>query len=119
MRLQPGLAEAHLALGQIHYWGELDYEAALREFRTAHAGDPGNGDLAWARGLVERRLGQWDKAIADLRRAVELDPRSVVKTLDLFEVHLRRRNYAEAERYLNARAGAGAGLSGLHLPRRS
>ena len=71
---QPNLAEAHLALGQIHYWGELDYEAALREFRIAHAADPGNGDLAWARGLVERRLGQWDQAIADLRRALELDP---------------------------------------------
>jgi eukaryotic-like serine/threonine-protein kinase len=100
LRLQPDLPEAHLALGQIHYWGELDYAAALREFRTAHAGDPGNGDISWARGLVERRLGQWDQAIADLRRAVELDPRSVVKTLDLFEVHLRRRDYAQAERYL-------------------
>jgi TolB-like protein/tRNA A-37 threonylcarbamoyl transferase component Bud32/Flp pilus assembly protein TadD len=101
LRLQPGLAEGHLALGQIHYWGELDYEAALREFRTAHEADPGNGDLAWARGLVERRLGKWDNAIADLRRAAELDPRSVVKQLDLFEVHLRRRNYPEAEKYLN------------------
>jgi eukaryotic-like serine/threonine-protein kinase len=100
LRLQPGLPEAHLALGQIHYWGALDYAAALREFRTAHAGDPGNGDISWARGLVERRLGQWDQAIADLRRAVDLDPRSVVKSLDLFEVHLRRRDYGEAERYL-------------------
>ncbi|MGH7525385.1 MAG: tetratricopeptide repeat protein, partial [Gemmatimonadales bacterium] len=100
LRLQPNLAEAHLAAGQIHYWGELDYEAALREFRIAHAAGPGNGDLAWARGLVERRLGQWDQALADLRRAVELDPRSVIKALDLFEVHLRRRNYSEAEKYL-------------------
>jgi tetratricopeptide (TPR) repeat protein len=38
--------------------------------------------------------------LTDLRRAVDLDPRSVVKNLDLFEVHLRRREYAEAERYL-------------------
>ncbi|MBA3319190.1 MAG: tetratricopeptide repeat protein, partial [Gemmatimonadales bacterium] len=101
LRLQPDLPEAHLALGQIHYWGELDYDAALREFRTAQAGDPGNGDLAWARGLVERRLGQWDESLADLRRAVDLDPRSAVKALDLFEVYLRRRDYGEAERYLS------------------
>ncbi len=100
LRLQPDLAEAHLALGQIHYWGELDYEGALREFQIAHAADPGNGDLAWARALVERRLGQWDEALADFGRALQLDPRSGVKTLDLFEVHLRRREYAEAERYL-------------------
>ncbi len=101
LRLEPDLAEAHLAKGQIHYWGELDYEAALEEFRTAHEADPGNGDLAWARGLVERRLGRWDQALADLRRAVDLDPRSGVKLLDLFEVHFRRREYAEAEKYLD------------------
>jgi TolB-like protein/tRNA A-37 threonylcarbamoyl transferase component Bud32/Flp pilus assembly protein TadD len=100
LRLQPGLPEAHLALGQIYYWGQLDYPAALREFRTAHAGDPGNGDISWARGLVERRMGQWDQAITDLRRAVDLDPRSVVKALDLFEVYVRRRDYPQAERFL-------------------
>jgi serine/threonine-protein kinase len=60
LRLQPDLPEAHLARGQIHYWGELDYDRALREFRIAHARDPGNSDIAWARGLVERRLGQWE-----------------------------------------------------------
>ena len=101
LTLQPDLPEAHLALGQIHYWGELDYPKALQEFRTALAGDPGNGDLAWARGLVERRLGQWGQARADLKRAVDLDPRSGVKSLDLFELHLRRREYAEAQRYVD------------------
>jgi TolB-like protein/tRNA A-37 threonylcarbamoyl transferase component Bud32/Flp pilus assembly protein TadD len=101
LALDPELPEAHLALGQILYWGELNYEAALREFRLAHAGDPGNGDIAWARGLVERRLGQWSQAIASLRRAVELDPRSGVKQLDLFEVYVRRRQYEPAERYVD------------------
>ena len=101
LALQPDLPEAHLALGQIHYWGELDYQKALQEFRIAHAGDPGNGDIAWARGLVERRLGHWDQALADLRQAVELDPRSVVKNLDLFEVYLRRRQYPEAQHYVD------------------
>jgi serine/threonine protein kinase/tetratricopeptide (TPR) repeat protein len=101
LRLKPNLPEAHLALGQIHYWGELDYPRALEEFRIAQAGDPGNSDLAWARGLVERRLGQWKAAIADLSRAVELDPKSVVKNLDLFEVYLRRREYRQAERHVN------------------
>mgnify|MGYP006143180875 CR=1 FL=1 len=49
-----------------------------------------------------------------------LDPRSVVKTLDLFEVHLRRRDYGEAERYL-ARALELAAMvdaepHGVHVP---
>ena len=101
LALDAALPEGHLALGQIYYWGELDYEAALREFRLAHAGDPGNGDIAWARGLVERRLGQWEQALASLRKAVELDPRSVVKHMDLFEVYLRQRQFAAAEPYVD------------------
>ncbi len=101
LALDAALPEAHLALGQIYYWGELDYEAALREFRLAHAGDPGNGDIAWARGLVERRLGQWEQALASLRKAVELDPRSAVKHMDVFEVYLRQRQYAAAEPYVD------------------
>jgi TolB-like protein/tRNA A-37 threonylcarbamoyl transferase component Bud32/Tfp pilus assembly protein PilF len=101
LALDAALPEAHLALGQIHYWGELDYQAALREFRLAHAGDPGNGDIAWARGLVERRLGQWEQALASLKKAVELDPRSLVKHMDLFEVYLRQRQYGAAEQYVD------------------
>ncbi len=101
LRLRPDLPEAHLALGFIYYWGRLDYRRALEEFRTAQARDPNSSDLAWARGLVERRLGEWQQAIADLRRAVDLDPRSMVKTLDLYEVYLRQRNYVEAELYVD------------------
>jgi len=101
LRLQPRLPEAHLALGQIHYWGELDYPRALAELRIAQAREPNNSDLAWLRGLVERRVGQWNAAIADLSRAVELDPKSVFKNLDLFEVYLWRRDYREAERHLS------------------
>ena len=101
LALDPSLPEAHLALGQIYYWGDLDYPKALSEFRTALARDPGNGDLAWARGLVERRLGQWSQAEADLKRAVDLDPRAGVKSLDLFELYLRRRQHDLAERYVD------------------
>jgi eukaryotic-like serine/threonine-protein kinase len=101
LRLQPELPEAHLALGLVHYWGDLDYQKALQEFRAAQARNPSNSDLAWARGLVERRLGKWDEARANLRRAVELDPRAGVKILDLFEFYLRQRDYAQAERYVN------------------
>jgi tetratricopeptide (TPR) repeat protein len=50
---------------------------------------------------VERRLGQWSQALASLRRAVELDPRSGVKHMDLFEVYLRQRQYGPAERYVD------------------
>ncbi|MGH7509897.1 MAG: protein kinase domain-containing protein [Gemmatimonadales bacterium] len=115
LHLQPDLPEAHLALGFIYYWGRLDYGRALEEFRAAQARDPNNSDLAWARGLVERRLGEWEQAIADLRRAVELDPRSMVKTLDLYEVYLRQRNYVEADRYVDRAIALAPDLASPYL----
>lgn len=38
LRLDPNLPQSHLAMGYLHYWGERDYEAALRDFELARAG---------------------------------------------------------------------------------
>src|SRR5207249_11342575 len=59
LRLQPNLAEAHLALGQCEYWIDQDYERALAEFGTAAAlaqSDCGVGQLMAS---IERR--QWKR----------------------------------------------------------
>src|SRR2546426_10425719 len=34
LQLRPELPEAHLAMGYYYYWGHLDYDRALREFRS-------------------------------------------------------------------------------------
>src|SRR3989441_10505223 len=46
LRLQPNLAEAHLALGQCIYWMDQDYERALEQFDIAARLSPSNGDIA-------------------------------------------------------------------------
>src|SRR5436853_4498672 len=38
--LQPGLPEAHLALGYSYYYGDNNYDAALKEFEIAQRGLP-------------------------------------------------------------------------------
>src|SRR5262249_59251076 len=40
LRLQPDLPEGHLALGNYHYYGHLDYDRALKEFELARSGAP-------------------------------------------------------------------------------
>src|SRR5438094_5895484 len=77
LALDPNLPETHLALGYYRYYGERDFTAALAEFQQAEQGLPNNADVNRAIGVIQRRLGHWDEAIASLRRAVELDPRNV------------------------------------------
>jgi len=83
LRLAPDLPEAHLALGLAYYYGHMDWRAALREYLVALEGAPNDAGL-WARvGYVNRRLGNWDEALAAFRRVVALDPRNADVLWDL------------------------------------
>lgn len=96
--LEPELPEAHLAQGYYHYHGFRDYENALKEFDLAEDGMPGDVELIAGRAYVARRLGRVDQAVADLSRAVELDPRNGNLSRELGNTYLFQRNYAAAER---------------------
>ena len=45
LRLSPTLGEAHMALGLCLYWGEKNYDAALKEFEVAAATSPNNAEI--------------------------------------------------------------------------
>jgi serine/threonine-protein kinase len=96
LRARPGLGEGHLALGHaLSMTGKVD--SALVEFRRAADSMPtAEPHVAIASALRER--GQWAEAIAQLERAVRLDPRDVevIRTLATSQSRLRR--YADAAR---------------------
>jgi len=77
LALDPNLPETHLALGYYRYFGQRDFAGGLAEFQQAEKGLPNNVDVIFAIALIQRRLGHWDEAIAELRRAIELDPRNI------------------------------------------
>jgi serine/threonine-protein kinase len=99
--LAPDLPEAHLALGYYYYWGLRDYDRALGEFAIARKGQASNAELEEAAGFVLRRQGRFDEALATLKRAAELDPRSPARAWEVGTTLLVMRRYAEAERYLD------------------
>src|SRR2546430_274695 len=101
LQLRPDLPEGHLAMGYYHYWGHLDYDRALQEFAMVQARQPNNSDVLSAMAFVQRRQGKWAEALANLRKAIELDPRSQTLAFEAgLTCHLTRR-YPEAERYLD------------------
>jgi TolB-like protein/Tfp pilus assembly protein PilF len=75
-RLQPDSGEAHLAMGWHLYWGYFDYDHARAEVELAARTLPNNPTVFQLTGLMDRRQGRWAKAVRNLERASELDPRN-------------------------------------------
>jgi TolB-like protein/class 3 adenylate cyclase/Tfp pilus assembly protein PilF len=94
--LDPNLPETHLALGYYRYYGLRDFHGALAEFQTAEQGLPNNVDVIKAIGLVHRRMGHWEEAIAMLRHALELDPRNMDAASHLALTYMIVRRFADA-----------------------
>src|SRR5438094_79775 len=101
LRLDSNLAEAHAALGKVLFFSEIDLTGAMREYKraielqpndaTAHNW-PGNDGLA--------PLGRFEEAIAEGKRAIELDPLSTVINVDLGETFYYAHRYDEADRQM-------------------
>jgi serine/threonine-protein kinase len=94
--LDRNLPETHLALGYYRYYGQRDFTGALAEFQLAEKNLPNNVDVLAAMGLIQRRLGHWDEAIAALRRVVELDPRNVTSASVLGMTYMTIRHFSDA-----------------------
>ena len=96
LEIEPGLPEAKLALGYVYYYGERDYEQALRAFREVEALKPSDSDVAAATGFVLRRMGRFDEAIEQLEKATELNPKAADRLSGLAVTYYRARRYEEA-----------------------
>ncbi len=98
-QLNPDLPEVHLALGHYYYHGLLDYDRALEQFAIARESQPNNSDLLSFIGFVQRRQGKFEEALANIKRACELDPLSYVLADEVGGTLELLRKYPEAERY--------------------
>jgi len=95
LALQPDLAEAHLALGVVHYV-QRHYDFALREYELAHSAAPSDVPTLMNLGFVERRRGKFAEAHRFIQQAVALDPRSTNNMDELGNTLTIQRRYPEA-----------------------
>ncbi|MGA2069853.1 MAG: protein kinase [Sedimentisphaerales bacterium] len=101
LQLDPDLPETHLALGNYYYNCQSDWDRALEEFAIVRKSQPNNSDLLSYIGFVQRRQGKFEEALANIKRASELDPLSNFQALELAYTFQWMRNYPEALRYFN------------------
>lgn len=96
IRLQPDLPEAHVALGNVYYYGDRDYERALAEYNIAWRGLPNDPLIYGSIGAIKRRQGKWDEAIANQKRQAELDPNRAANWSELSFTYRAVRDFSNA-----------------------
>ncbi len=99
LQLDPDSSEAHLALGIYNYQCKLDFEQALEELFFALEKQPKNSEILAYIAYVKRRQGKLDETIVNLKKAIEINPRSVDVSVGLADTHFLLRDYVEGERY--------------------
>src|SRR3989440_2293013 len=99
LRLQPNLAEAHLALGQCDYWIDQDYERALAEFGTAAVLAPSDGEVGQLIASIERRQGKWEGSLETFAKNQKLDPQNPNTVRELVFTNTAQRRWPEAARW--------------------
>src|SRR5205085_487213 len=77
LQLQPNLPEAHLARGFSYYYGDNNYDAALKEFEIAQTGLPNESEVYLALGAIQRRQGKWTESTANLENAASLNAKDI------------------------------------------
>jgi len=97
LELDDALAEAHTTLALAIWYYDFDFTQANREFQRAIELNPNyaTGHQHYGNNTLSA-LGRFDEAIAEGKRAVELDPLSLVINADLGMNYYYARRYYEA-----------------------
>jgi TolB-like protein/Tfp pilus assembly protein PilF len=78
LELDDNLAEAHTSMAYLKYQFEWDWAGGEREFKRAIELNANYSTAHHWYGLALANMGRWDEAFAELKRAHDLDPLSLV-----------------------------------------
>jgi TolB-like protein len=117
VRLAPDAPETHLAIGLYQYRVLRRWDEALDQFRTAQAGLPNDGQLAFLLAITLRRMGRWTEALDSFDRTLELNPRDLTAVQNALQFNVDCRRFDVALRLLDRTAGFFPDLRDLQLAR--
>ncbi len=97
LKLDETLAEAHTALGFQLFYYDWNVAESNKEFQRAFALNPNYATAhQWYGVWNVTSAGRFDEAIAELKRAQELDPLSLIVNTNLGEAYFHARQYDKA-----------------------
>ncbi len=97
LQLNPDLPAARVALGFFQYHGLRDYAKALEAFSVAIKLSPNEKEAFAGIAYVQRRQGEFEESLRNLKIASELDPRSADIPNEMGAVLTRLRRFSEAD----------------------
>jgi len=96
LELDDKLAEAHTMLGVVKFFYDWDWSGAEREFTRAVEINPSYSDTHQMYSYYLSAMGRYDEALAEMRRAQELDQLSLEKNVGIGEILYYQRQYDQA-----------------------
>jgi eukaryotic-like serine/threonine-protein kinase len=96
LEIDPTLAEAHIALAEVLRDYDFDCTRARTEFQKGIELNPNYATGHWRYSWLLQSVGQSDQAFAEMERAVELDPLSLIINTDLGYLHTVNGRYEQA-----------------------
>jgi serine/threonine protein kinase len=122
LRVRPDLGEAHLELARYYFYAAIftdrnGYDRARDELTIARRKLPNNCEALLIAAKIDRCQNRWDSAVANLRKATELDPRDVEAGYWRGMTYFEMRRYSEYEQLLTKDAASGDPWSQCWLAR--
>jgi len=100
LRLQPDLPDVHLDYAYHLYFCYRDYERARVQLAIAKPGLPNNSDAVELPAFIDRRQGNFERAVQEFNEALILDPRNPDPMSDLaYTLYAMRQFRAAGEVY--------------------
>jgi TolB-like protein/Flp pilus assembly protein TadD len=96
LEIDDTLAEAHASLAAFYLWHDWNWEAAEREFKRAINLNPGYATAHHWYADCLTVVDRSNEAIAEMKRAQELDPLSLIINTDVAKEFLYARKYDQA-----------------------
>jgi serine/threonine protein kinase/Tfp pilus assembly protein PilF len=101
LRLQPDLPEVRLAYAYHLYYVYRDYDRAREQLAIARVGLPNDVEAILLAAAMDRRQGNFGKAIQELKQAITRDPRNPVSISELALSLFFTRQFRAAEDAFN------------------
>jgi tetratricopeptide (TPR) repeat protein len=88
-------------MGFSYYYGDNNYDAALKEFEIAQRGLPNESGAYLALGAIQRRQGKWAESTANLEKAASLNPKDSWPLQNLAFNYQMLRNFDAANKTID------------------
>ena len=96
LEIDPGLADAHVSLAAVLEAYDWNWAGAEREYRRALQLNPWLSTAHLWYGMFLRDQGRLKEGLAELRRAAQLEPFSVMTSINIAHAFMLDRNYGAA-----------------------